>query len=257
MRKPIGISTLILSIAPLLAAGENSAPDAAPAPVQGDAWTSPSTGMAFVWIETLELWVATYETTNGEYRGKEPGHDSGTFMEHSLNGDRQPVVNVHFLEAVQYGEWLTEQERAANQLPAGYTYRLPSEAEWLAFARCGDTRKYPWGASWPPVHGNYRGQEAQGRGDKIEGYDDGHVATCNVEDSGRNEWGLYGVGGNVWEAAARRCEDENCKTCGSWRGGSWDSAAEGLLRCTFRSTGMPNYRFNNYGFRLVLAKEDA
>ncbi len=255
MMKLIALLVFVLSAA-AVAGQEESARTTVSAPTAGEAWTSPLSGMEFLWIQTLDLWVAKYETTNGEYRLKKPDHNSGSFMDHSLDGDRQPVVNVNFIEAFDYGEWMTGKEQELGKLPDGYHYRLPSEDEWLVFARCGEEHRYPWGKDWPPAYGNYRGQEAQGRGEKIEDYDDGHVVTSNVEESGRNQWGLYGVGGNVWEAATRDCGDENCKACGSWRGGSWDTAYEGLLRCTYRSTGILNYRFNNYGFRLVLARDD-
>ena len=59
-------------------------------PVKGQNWTSPSTGMEFVWIEQMGLWVGKFEVTNGEYRRKEPRHDSRSYGSRSLNHDRQP-----------------------------------------------------------------------------------------------------------------------------------------------------------------------
>jgi len=220
------------------------------APTRGAAWISPSTGMEFVWVEALGIWVGKYETTNGEYREKDAAHDSGKLLDHSLNEDRQPVAMVGFEDAMKYADWLTSRDQEQGRLPEGYRYRLPSEEEWLAFARCGEALEFPWGNSWPPSFGNYRGQEAQGRGDKIANHKDEYPAACDVEKSGSNRWGLYGVGGNAWEACA---EDRTAEEPGSWRGGSWDSGTPGLLRCTFRSVGIPTYRFINYGFRLVLS----
>ncbi|MEI7948340.1 MAG: bifunctional serine/threonine-protein kinase/formylglycine-generating enzyme family protein, partial [bacterium] len=105
------------------------------APVDGQDWTSPETGMKFVWVPALKLWVGKYEVTNGEYRKKDPAHDSKAYEGNSLNGERQPVVQVNFDDAKTYAAWLTE--RDMNKL-GGLRYRLPSEAEWLSFAQCGD-----------------------------------------------------------------------------------------------------------------------
>ena len=196
-------------------------------PAKGANWTSPSTKMEFVWVRALGIWVGKYTTTNGEYRRKEPLHHSGTFLKYSLDGDRQPVVMAGFDQARAYAEWLTARDREQGRLPKGYRYRLPTEDEWLAFARCGEAVEYPWGNDLPPKFGNYRGQEAEGRGDKLANYRDKYPAACNVEQSGRNRWGLYGVGGNVWQACAT---DRSGVEPGSWRGGSWDSGSPRLLR---------------------------
>lgn len=59
---------------------------------EGQNWTSPFTGMEFVWIPAMNIWVGKYEVTNAEYRKKDPGHDSGSYEGHTLNQDRQPVV---------------------------------------------------------------------------------------------------------------------------------------------------------------------
>jgi hypothetical protein len=85
----------------------------------------------------------------------------------------------------------------------------------------------------PPLEWNYAGIEcARIRHyiwnpycDWISGRRDEFPVTCPVSRSGVNDWGLYGVGGNVWE------------WCGDWldttneqyravRGGAWDSARE-------------------------------
>lgn len=223
-----------------------------PAPPAGvpAQWVSPSTGMQFVRIEPMGLWVAKYEATNGEFRKMVENHNSGVYEGISLDGDRMPVVNVNFQQARDFAIWMTEKDRAAGTLPDGYAYRLPFEYEWVDFARCGSDNEFPWGRRWPPTVGNFHGQEGIGRSDKIERFKDEFVGPCEVEKSGANAWGLYGVGGNVWEG----CSWQNdYREAGAWRGGSWDTGSIGMCRVMFRSVGSPGYKFPNYGFRLVLA----
>jgi formylglycine-generating enzyme required for sulfatase activity len=217
--------------------------------------------MEFVWMPALKMWVGKYEVTNGEYRKNKPLHNSGSFQGLSLNGDRQPVAMVNFDDAKSYAEWLTEKERQAGRLPADYRYRLPSEQEWLTFAQCGDGREYPWGNNWPPQSGqagNYAdmtAKQAYNSSVIINGYTDGHAVSCDVEQSWGNPWGLYGVGGNVWEATA---SGENNASFGAWLGACWNDAPQVFLRCSGFSgprhdTGIALGRGICWGFRLVLA----
>ena len=224
-------------------------------PVVGKSWTSPSTGMEFVWIEKLGMWVGKYEVTNGEYRKKDRDHSSKEYKGHSLNGDRQPVVYVNFdVDAKAYAAWLTERDRAAGRLPTEYHYRLPSEQEWLTFAQCGRGWEYPWGDNWPPRSGqagNYDDETVFDSGRVDGGYRDGHAVTCDVAKSWANPWGLYGVGGNVWEACAK---DSVGGSFGAWRGGSWNYRNRDILRCSYRLSRGGSYRDYVGGFRLVLSR---
>ena len=160
------------------------------------------------------------------------------------------MVYVNFDDAVAYAKWLTERERKAGRLPKGYRYRLPTKDEWTAFAQCGDGREYPWGISWPPKYGNYSDSSSVSRY-KIDGYTDGHAVTCNVEQSGKNDWGLYGVGGNVWECTIVSGVNGRFD---AWRGASWVSGNRDTLRATYRYDFGASFRSNYFGFRLVLSR---
>jgi len=210
--------------------------------------------MEFVWIQALKMWVGKYEVTNGQYRRMLPGHDSKEWATHSFNGDRQPVVYVHFDDARKYAAWLTEGLRSAGALPTSYSFRLPTEKEWMTFAQCGDNRQYPWGDNWPPrtgQAGNYHGQGDARASRKIDGYRDGHPVTCDVESSWANPWGLYGVGGNVSECCAK---DGNVTSFGNWRGAAWFHSHPHGLRCSTHDVREALYRNNWFGFRLVLSR---
>jgi formylglycine-generating enzyme required for sulfatase activity len=71
-----------------------------------------------------------------------------------------------------------------------------------------------------------------------------------VERSGKNDWGLYGVGGNVWEVAA---DDVSGGSFGAWRGASWILSYPDTLRCVYRLGNAAAYRGISDGFRLVLS----
>lgn len=216
-------------------------------PVAGGAWTSPGTGMEFVWVEALGLWVGKYEVTNGEYRRKVPGFDSRAFGGYSLNEDRQPVVQVNFSDAKAYAEWLTARDFRSSER---FRYRVISETEWQACAQCGDGREYPWGKAMPPRYGNYS-DEGSAFSYRLSGYSDGAAVTAPVERSGGpNEWGLYGLGGNAWECCAR---DMYGRTFGAWRGASWRHSTPDDLSIASRYVFEGDARTCYGGFRLVVS----
>jgi hypothetical protein len=138
--------------------------------------------MEFVWIAALKGWVESYEVTNQEYRRFKSDHNSGESGGQTLDGSRQPVVNVSYDDAVEFARWLTV--TAAGQIPEGHTVRLPDGDEWMTLAQCGDGREYSWGSEWPPKYGNYDDEKRRDVG-KLDGWTDGCPVTCLVELSGK------------------------------------------------------------------------
>lgn len=224
-----------------------------PIPLSGNDWKLPEIGMEFVWINALRCWVGKYEVTNEEYRKYKVGHNSKSYGKHTMNNDRQPVVFVNFDDATVYARWLTEQECKAKRLPPEYSYRLPTKDEWTTFCQCGDNREYPWGNGLPPKYGNYHGQEGAGTWAKISAFNDGFPVTCPVEKSGMNDWGIYGVGGNVWECTVKSSTDLSFD---AWRGASWGVNYLSGLRSVSRYDNNASSRNDDYGFRLVLSKTE-
>jgi len=225
-------------------------------PVPGEAWRVPRLGMEFVWIEQLGIWVGKYEVTNAEYRRKEPRHSVEECEGHDLNGDMQPVTEVTWNDVCAFAVWLTARERAAGRLPAELRYRLPTEKEFMAYAQCGDNRKYPWGNTWPPRSGqagNYADRTASAsfpKSDVIEEYSDGHKVSCDVAEDWANPWGLVGVGGNAWECCATG--DGEKQSFGAWRGASWANAS--WLPCSYRIDYYSSRPNSVGGFRLALSR---
>jgi formylglycine-generating enzyme required for sulfatase activity len=164
------------------------------------------------------FYLGTREVTNAEYRLYRADHRSGFVAAHSLDLDRQPVVNVGWQQAAGFCNWLSEQEGlpAAYEtrngalvpiVPATTGYRLPTEAEWewaARYERGTATRRYPWGEALPVAarSGNYADYSARiVIQDVIPDYDDGYPATAPVGSFPANALGLFDMGGNVAEWA--------------------------------------------------------
>jgi formylglycine-generating enzyme required for sulfatase activity len=104
-----------------------------------------------------------------------------------------PMDTISWNRAVEFCRKLTERERQAGRLPAGYVYRLPTEAEWEYACRAGTTGPYSFTGDYTNAvvlkKHTYAG--------------DGGYYTFGVGDTKSNRtpnpWGLYDMHGNVWE----------------------------------------------------------
>lgn len=211
--------------------------------------------LSLVWIEPIGMWVGRFEITNGQFRRFRPEHDSMFRDGLSLNDASQPAVLLNWHDAQAYCDWLNR--TVPDRVPLNMAFRLPAEAEWAAFAGCGDGRRYPWGNAWPPLYGNLsdlsaRRELTNWRG--IDRYDDGFAVTCPVMRSGVNEWGIYGLAGNAWEWCSDWSDQDRMFKVR--RGGSWDFDTEENLRIESRGFDRPEAKYDTVGFRVVLAPQE-
>lgn len=220
---------------------------------KGRNWRA-SNGMEFVWIPTMKCWVGRFEVTNGEYRELKPDHNSGKFHDVTLDDDRQPVVKLRFVDTVEFAKWFDEREHAAGRLPEGMEARLPDRSEATAYAQAGDERLYPWGDVLPPRFGNYADAALREEtGDPaLDNYRDSFIGSCPVEYSGENAWGLFGVGGNVWETVTKTSDHSEF---GGWHGGGFDTADPAHITTHSVYGYLGNARGTVNGMRLIVAEK--
>ncbi len=228
---------------------------------------------------TRPFYLGTREVTNEEYRQFMTEHTSGRAGRQSLNGDNQPVVNITWLEAARYCNWLSEREglkpvyQLSGEELSGFDsestgYRLPTEAEWALAARvsANGLLKYPWGSQYPPVDkaGNYADNSATGmQGRTIPAYNDGFEVSAPVGSFSPTSVGVYDLGGNVAEwihdfygrvtrASGRVESDPMGPEQGGYhviRGSSWRHGTVVELRLSFRDYG--DETRDDLGFRIA------
>ena len=226
------------------------------------------------------FYLALNEITNDEFHAFDSSHSSGDVQGNSLNGGKQPVVNITWDQAARYCNWLSKQDSLPefyiekNGKITGFNrnatgYRLPTEAEWAWTARVVGRQqvlKYPWGNEMPPLKGsgNYADQSASNLlGNIVSGYNDGYIVSAPVGSFVANSKGVFDLGGNVSEwvhdyynvsIMAVNANEQNPMGPDSGdyhviRGSSWRHGTITELRLSYRDYG--NKARDDVGFRIA------
>jgi formylglycine-generating enzyme required for sulfatase activity len=202
------------------------------------------------WDDAARAWLARDDAaTEGlEEWQRRQRKDQPEFWDNTYVGSARPnypVVGVNWYEATAFCRWLTQ------QLGNGYTYVLPSEAEWEYAARGTARRMYPWGDAEPDGE----------RANYAENY--GYTTAVGCFPQGATPEGVLDLAGNVWEWTrsefrpypydrddGREQGHDPAQKRFTLRGGSWD-ARSFYLRAADRDLFSPDYHDDAVGFRLA------
>ncbi len=194
------------------------------------------------------FYLGKYEVTQAQYEAVMAGNTdslSATPSNWPNNPDR-PVEMVSWEDIQKFLTRLNSLQ--AGNIPEGWAYVLPTEAQWEYACRAGTTTAYSWGDSISASDANWdHGSDAN--------------QTENVGQYSSNSWGFFDMHGNVWEwtadayasyATGAQTDPFNVGTPGSdrvYRGGSWFNSGA-LLRSAYRSSVYPSIRLSGIGFRV-------
>jgi formylglycine-generating enzyme required for sulfatase activity len=196
------------------------------------------------------FWMGVTEVTQAQYASLMGTNPS------AFQGGNNPVERVSWFDAQAYCAALTAQQSAQANVPQGYQYRLPTEAEWEYACRAGTTTEFNVGSAlfcnqakhWYSHHANSGCNSA---------------STVSVGSYAPNAWGLYDTHGNVWEWCLDSWSYYSAGTVTDpfvtgganrvLRGGGWGGTSDVCRsgnRVSFITPGESN---NVVGFRVVLA----
>jgi formylglycine-generating enzyme required for sulfatase activity len=201
---------------------------------------------------TRGFYLAKYEVTQAQYEAVMTGvtGDRNATPSNWHGNPNRPVEKVSWNDAQVFLTRLNDQQ--VGNLPAGWSYVLPTESQWEYACRAGTTTRFSWGDSIASTNANYSSS--------------GYLQTRDVELYAANPWGFFDMHGNVWEWVNDRYAhtyptdnpviDPIGPTSVSYhvrRGGSWNYDGA-YLRSAKRGYGSPGDRYPYLGFRVSLQK---
>ena len=200
------------------------------------------------------FWLGKYEVTQGQFKkvmATEPWVNAGDVQ----IGEDNAASYVDWNDATAFCQRLTATDHANGKLPAGESYRLPTEAQWEYACRAGTQTKFSFGNA-DVQFGDY-------------GWFNGNTKNIGQEFPHKigmkkpNPAGLFDMHGNVWE------------WCSDWygeklpggtdpvgpggdvlrvhHGGGWWDALD-LCRSANRGRSVPSLRNSNLGFRVACSQ---
>jgi formylglycine-generating enzyme required for sulfatase activity len=131
-----------------------------------------------------DFYIARFPVTNRQYAIM--ARETGLPVIMAREKAHHPTINITWYDAQKYIEYLNKIFK--TELPPGYRFCLPSEAEWEKAARGPNGNEYPWGDEFDK---NKCNTKESGKGDTTP------VGTYSPQ--GDSYFGCADMAGNVWE----------------------------------------------------------
>lgn len=197
-----------------------------------------------------DFYIGKYEITFEQYdlfcenTGREKPDDN------NWGRNNRPVINVNWLDATAFCEWLSK--------VSGKNYRLPTEAEWEYAAKGGtESKDFLYAGSNDISEVAWFSADSSKQVNELVHYN----KTQEVGSKEPNELNIFDMSGNVWEWCADGYDKEfyqhsplsNPKGTGLTavcRGGSWYNPANYSIT-TNRDYDSREVKDNDLGFRVV------
>ncbi|MFQ5873996.1 MAG: SUMF1/EgtB/PvdO family nonheme iron enzyme, partial [Dehalococcoidia bacterium] len=166
-----------------------------------------------------------------------------------FNLPNHPVVGVSWYEALAFCRWLTERLRESGEIGPDQEVTLPTEAQWEKAGRGTDGLIYPWGEEPDPNKANY---DETGIG---------ATSAVGCFPGGGSPYVALDMSGNVWEWCQTKWRDSYEEPADESPGGTDPRVVRGgaffsyqrLVRCAYRLRLAPDDRYDDLGFRVVVA----
>ncbi|MBI3856508.1 MAG: SUMF1/EgtB/PvdO family nonheme iron enzyme [Planctomycetes bacterium] len=193
-------------------------------------------------VKLAAFLIDKYEVTNEDYLAftiatgrPPPPHWGGT--KPPKKQERHPVVFVTWDDATAYASWAGK--------------RLPTAEEWEVAARGPDKREFPWGSVFLEKEDKFAANCLE-YWQVHKSISPGTTAVDDKEfDNGESAFGVYGMGGNVWEWTETSAPAKGTKPPPEFRilkGGSFMTPKK-ALRCANVYAEDPRLPHPDVGFR--------
>ena len=198
-------------------------------------------------VTLTDFYIGETEVTQAQWKAVMGSDNNPSYWK----GNTLPVERVSWVECHRFVTRLNKY--LAKELPEGYHFALPSEAQWEYAARGGLKSA---------------GTRYAGSNDLKQiawFYDNSSQHTHDVRIKTANELGIFDMSGNVWEWCEDWYDENFYAENTEWnnpmneqetsyrvqRGGSWNYAAP-YSRCANRDYGSIHTRYEDCGFRVAL-----
>lgn len=198
-------------------------------------------------VSLSDFYIGETEVTQAQWKAVMGSDNNPSYWK----GNSLPVERVSWAECLRFVTRLNKY--LAKELPEGYRFALPTEAQWEYASRGGlksAGTRYAGSSDLKNVAWYY---------------DNSDERTHDVRVKTANELGIFDMSGNVWEWCEDWYDENFYAENADWnnpmnvqetsyrvqRGGSWNYGAS-YSRCATRDRGSIHSRYEDCGFRVAL-----